>query len=242
MKRTERRHLKQDELATFAANVGDMLEENKRMLTALVAAIVVIGGAALGFYLWRDHVQSSAHSALAEALEVQDAPVGPAANPDAPESGPRFATERAKAQAALTKFKVVADTYPSTDAGIYARYCEASTWLELGSPGEAATSYQLVIDRDGNGVYGRMARLGLAEAQAASGQIDQAASTYKQLAEQKDPTMPADGVLMELGRAYLDAGKTSDAQQVFNKIVQEYPDSPFSVEAKQILDGLKKAA
>jgi len=47
---------------------------------------------------------------------------------------------------------------------------------------------------------------------------------------------------MELGRAYLDAGKTSDAQQVFNKIVQEYPDSPFSVEAKQILDGLKKAA
>jgi TolA-binding protein len=242
MKRTERRHLKDNELAVLAGAVTDAIDERKREITALVVAVLIVGGGALGFYLWRDHVQGAANSALAEAIAVEQAPVGPAADPDAPEHGQRFATERAKAQAALTKFKVVADGYPSTRAGIYARYREASTWLQLGSPAEAVTSYQMVIDKDGNGLYGRMARLGLAEAQAASGQFDQAISTYKQLSEDKNPTIPVDGILMELGRTYLDAGKTADAQQVFNKIVQEYPDSPFSVEARQLLEGLKKNA
>jgi TolA-binding protein len=241
MKRAERRHLKNDELATMAATVAGTFEERKREITALAIAVAVVAGGALGYYLWHGHVQGAARALLADAITVDEAPVGPAANPDAPETGPRFATERAKAQAALTKFKVVADGYPSTDAGIYARYREAATWMLLGSPGEAATSYQLVIDHDGNGLYGQMARLGLAEAQAQSGQVDQAISTYKALVEKKDGTLPVDGVLMELGRTYLDAGKTSDAQQAFNRLIQEYPDSAFSIEAKQILDGLKKA-
>jgi predicted negative regulator of RcsB-dependent stress response len=240
MKRTERRHLKDNELVQFTAAVGDILEEWKREITAAVVAVLVVGGAALGYYLYRDHVQSAAHAALADALAVDEAPVGPPANPDQPEQGQRFATERAKSQAALTKYKIVADGYPGTDAGIYARYREAATWMTLGSPGEAATSFQLVIDHDANGLYGQMARLGLAEAQAQTGQLDQAIATYKTITDKKDSALPVDGVMMELGRTYLDAGKTAEAQQQFNTLVQEYPDSPFSVDARQLLDNLKK--
>ena len=241
MKRTERRHLKDNELERWAANVAEMIEERKRELTTAVVAVLVIGGAVLGYLLYHNHVQAAAHAALADAIAVEEAPVGPPANPDAPDNGLRFSTERAKAQAALTKYKIVADGYPSTDAGIYARYREASTWMLLGSPGEAAASYQLVIDRDGNGLYGQMARLGLAEAQAQSSQFDAAITTYKTIIDKKDTAAPIDGVIMELGRTYLDAGKKAEAQQEFNKLVQEYPDSPFSVEARQMLDSLKKA-
>ncbi|HEX4346042.1 MAG TPA: tetratricopeptide repeat protein, partial [Vicinamibacterales bacterium] len=240
MKRTERRHLKDNELERWASNVANAVEERKRELTAVVVAVLIVGGAALGYVLYRNHVQGSAHAALADAIAIQESPVGPAANPDAPESGQRFATERAKAQAVLTKYKIAADGYPSTDAGIYARYLEASTWMQLGSPGEAATSFQLVIDRDGNGLYGQMARLGLAQAQAQSNQLDAAIASYKSIIDKKDTAAPVDGVIMELGRAYLDAGKTAEAQQELNKLVQEYPDSPFSVEARQMLDALKK--
>jgi predicted negative regulator of RcsB-dependent stress response len=242
MKRTERRHLKENDLEMLAGSVVDFAEREKRTITAVIVAVIVIGGAALGYYLWRDHVQSTAHAALADALKIDDQPVGPASDPDAPGADQRFATERSKAQAALTKFKIVADGYPSTDAGIYARYREASTWMQLGSPGEAITSFQLVIDKDGNGLYGQMAKLGLAEAQAQAGSFDQAIDSLKQMSEAKDSKVPVDGVLMELGRVYNAAGKTKDAEQVFNKIVQEYPDSPFSVEARQLLDGMKKAA
>ena len=61
-------------------------------------------------------------------LPCDEARVGPppAAGSPAP-AGLSFETERAKNQAALTKFKIAADAYPSTDAGIFARYREAAT-------------------------------------------------------------------------------------------------------------------
>ncbi len=166
--------------------------------------------------------------------------VGPPAAPGTPSSGASFATQREKSQAVLTKFKAAADGYPSTDAGVFARYREATTWMALGNPASAATAYQEVVNRGGSSVYAVMARLGLAEAQAQSGQYDQAISTFKELAQRKDGQVPVDGVLIRLGRAYLDAGKRADAEQTFNRLVQEFPDSPFSSDARRALEQLKR--
>jgi len=109
------------------------------------------------------------------------------------------------------------------------------------SPADAAKAYQLVIDRSGDRLYGQMARLGLAEAQARAGQYDQAINAFKELAQRKDGPLPVDGILMQLGRAYLDAGRPNEAQQTFNRLVEEFPDSPFNAEAKRQLETLKKA-
>jgi outer membrane protein assembly factor BamD (BamD/ComL family) len=114
--------------------------------------------------------------------------------------------------------------------------------MVLGNPAEAAKAYQAVIDRAGNNIYGQTARLGLAGAQARSGQFEQAITGYKDLAQRKEGGLPIDGILMELGRVYRDAGRASDAQQTFNRVVQEFPDSPFNADAKRELDALKKPA
>jgi TolA-binding protein len=97
-----------------------------------------------------------------------------------------------------------------------------------------------VIDRDGNGIYGQMARLGLAESQSRSGQYDQAIKTFQEMAQRKDGPLPVDGILMQLARTYLDAGKRAEAQQTFNRIVEEFPDSPYNGDAKRELDNLKR--
>ena len=47
---------------------------------------------------------------------------------------------------------------------------------------------------------------------------------------------------MELGRVYRDAGRAGEAQQTFNRLIEEFPDSPFNADAKRELDALKKAA
>jgi hypothetical protein len=52
-----------------------------------------------------------------------------------------------------------------------------------------------------------MSRLGLAEAQAQTGQYEQAINTFKDLAQRKDGEVPVDGVLLRLGRVYVDAGR-----------------------------------
>jgi TolA-binding protein len=86
-----------------------------------------------------------------------------------------------------------------------------------------------------------MARLGQAEAQARAGQLDNAIATFNALSQQKDGSLPVDGILLQLGQAYRGAGKVADAEQTFNRLIQEFPDSPFAPDARRELDTMKKS-
>lgn len=242
MKRTERQHLKENELQTFARQAREAIDAKKRETTALIAIIVAVGAVAIAFFGWREHVNGKAHALLAEAMAVQDARIGPPPAPGTPAAGLYFPTERERAQAALTKFKIAADAYPSSDAGLFARYQQGALSLTLGTPQGAIEAYQQVIAKAGDSVYAQTARLGLAEAQARAGQYDQAINTFKELAQRKDGPLPVDGILMQLGRTYLQAGKRADAQQTFNRLVEEYPESAFAGDARKEIETLKKAA
>ena len=73
-------------------------------------------------------------------------------------------SQRARqAGSGVSKFLAAADAYPDTTAGIAARYHAAATLAALGRQAEARQRYAEVIDRDGRGVYGKMAKLGQAE-------------------------------------------------------------------------------
>jgi tetratricopeptide (TPR) repeat protein len=241
MKRAERHHLKENELTVLARQAREAVETRKRETTFTIAAVVIVGAAVLGYVAWRDRVDSRAEALLAEASAVASTRIGPPVAPGTPGAGPSFATERARAEAAIVKFKAAADTYPSNDAGIFARYQEGTLHIALGNEAGAVAAYQQVIDHAGaDHIYGRMARIAIAEAQAKSGQYEQAINIFRELAQVTDGPLPVDGILMQLGLAYRDAGKTADAQQTFDRIVKEFPDSPFNTEAKKELDNLKK--
>jgi tetratricopeptide (TPR) repeat protein len=240
MKTKERHHLKENELGRLARSARETVQTRRSEATGLVTIAVIVAAIGIGYFAWREHVQTKAHGLLAQAMAVQDARVGPPPAPGTPAGGLYFPTERERSQAALTKFKIAADAYPSTDAGVYARYQEGATSLALGSTPGAIAAYQQVIKESGDNFYGQMARLGLAEAQARAGQYDPAINTFKELAQRKDGPLPVDGILMQLGRTYLEAGKRADAQQTFNRLVDEYPESPFTGEARKEIDTLKK--
>ncbi len=126
MKRTERHHLKENELSVLAKSARRVAEERSGPLLSFVVALAVLAVLALGYFGWRGRVEGRAGALLADASIVETARVGPPAAPGAPSAGLTFPTEREKLQAALTKFKAVADQYPSTDAGLFARYREAT--------------------------------------------------------------------------------------------------------------------
>ena len=239
MKRAERHHLKENELQRLAVKARGMVEERRSEATGFIIGAIVLAVAAAGYFMWREHVQSRAHALLADAIGAQEARI---AVPGTPAAAGTYPTERARLEAAVVKFKAAADAYPSTDAGIFARYQEAADQLALGNASAAAAAYQEVIRQAGDTISGQMARLGLAVSQARAGQYDQAINAFKELAQRKDGPLPVDGILMELGRTYRDAGKRADAQQTFNRLVSVYPDSQFTQEAKRELDTLNKAA
>jgi len=88
-------------------------------------------------------------------------------------------------------------------------------------------------------LYGRMATLGKADAQARAGQLDAAISTWKGIVGDANADLPKDAVLIELARAYVQKGNTEEAKKAFNEIVEKHPDSPYLAEARTELDNLK---
>jgi TolA-binding protein len=246
MKSIERHQLKEDEFITTLQDTFARIDEHRRQVIWAVAALVVIAGTVGGVIWWRQDVNSKAAALLAEAQVVAEAPVVPPAPPAAagtttPPPAPTpgsYPTEHAKLEAALPKYLAAADAYPSSESGLAARYAAAGTLVALGRPAEAATRYQEVIDRAGSGLYGRMARLGLASVQAAQGKYDPAIATFKELAAtSKD--LPVDGILMQLARTYAAAGKKVEASQTYKRVTDEFPTSPYAADARKEIDALK---
>ncbi len=247
MKAAERRHLRENELVGLVADITERIQPYRGVIIGVVAGMVVVVLGFGGYSWWRDRAQSQATAALAEAMVVLEArvvPPAPSAGTSAPPAAATqpagtYPNEQAKVAAALPKLKAAADAYPNTQPGIVARYQLASALLETGKPAEAVGAFAQVIAADATGIYGRMAQLGKAEAHAAAGQYDQAIAIFKELAAKKDGDVPADAVLMQLGRTYVAAGRSDDAAKSFQQVIEQYPDSPYQADAKKALDEIR---
>jgi len=249
MKTKHRRELKQNDVAQMVAAARTFLDENGRQLTWAVVAIIVVGVAVAGLLAYRTREQARGTELLAQATVVLNTAVVPVNAETKPGDAPAaagigakgtFSTETQKLNTAVPKLRAAADAYPDTAAGIQARYHLAASLAALGQQKEAITQFDEVVRRAGNdSLYGRMAQLGKAEAQFASGETDAAIATWKELAAKKDANLPEDAILMQLGRAYQAKGNTADAKKTFTDIVDNHPDSPYVAEARKELDSLK---
>jgi len=212
-----------------------------KIVTVVVVAILLAGG----YAWWRQSRNASANTLLASGLSVEEAPViaptEPAPGSPIPvQQAGTYATEQAKNEAALPALMKAADAYPNTDAGITARYHAAGTLAALGRYAEAEQRYQEVVDKAPNRLYGRMARLGLADVQVLQGKYDSAIKIYQDATTDSNSQLPLDGVLMQLGRAYLKAGKKNEAAHAFTRVVEEFPQSAYASDARREMEEAKK--
>jgi TolA-binding protein len=245
MKSIERHKLKENQLARSVAAARDMLTTRQGDITRIVVAAAVIIAIVAGYTLWRQSRNAKADAALALGLALFEAPVVPAAAPAPGSPMPvqqagTFQTEQAKLEAALPKLMEAADAHPNTDAGIAARYYAASALASLGRFAEAEQRYQEVVDRAGSRIYGRTARLGLADAQAAQKKYDGAIDIYRSLSTDTNSQIPIDGVLMALGRTYLQAGRADEAARAFSRVVDEFPQSVYAADARRQREEARK--
>jgi len=97
-----------------------------------------------------------------------------------------------------------------------------------------------VVDKAGNRVYGRTAKLGLADVQVLQGKYDNAIKIYQEAATDSNSQLPLDGVLMQLGRAYMKAGKKTEAAHAFTRVVEEFPTSAYAADARREMEEAKK--
>ncbi|HET7695246.1 MAG TPA: tetratricopeptide repeat protein, partial [Vicinamibacterales bacterium] len=239
MKSTERHRLKENEFAHTVARTREMVEQRRKEVATIAIALIAVTVVVGGYFAWRASRDSKSEALLAGALAVAEAPVY-TPPPPAPGSPPpvqppgTFRTERERLEAALPKLQAAADAYPNSNAGITARYHLAAALAELGRFAEAEQRYNEVLQKAGSrSIYRQTARLGIGEAQLAQGKGDAAMTTFKELSTDTNSQLPVDGVLMQLGRAAIAAGKTDEATRAFTRVVDEFPQSLYVSEARE---------
>ena len=244
MKSTERHKLKQNDFATTVARMRASLEARQATIVRVLVVLVVLVGIAAAVAWWRSTQEARANELLADALATYEMPVVPP-QPPAPGSPPplpqpgTFQSEQERLDAALPKFLEAAEANPGSQAAVTARYHAASILASLGRHAEAEEHYRQVSERAGDGIYGRTARLGMAESQLAQGKHDSAIEIYTAFSRDAGSPIPLDGILMQLGRAYARAGRTEEAVRSFTRIVDEFPQSPYAAEARRHMAEVK---
>ena len=238
MKTKERHHLKQNEFAETAARVTTAFTENRQRVGLIVAGVVGVALIAGGFGYWRKQRTDRAGELLGAAMSTSYAQIAPASSlPGAQQAPGTYPTVAARGDAAIKAFDDVIARYGSTTEGRAAAYYKASEQLALGKFAEAEAGFRDVA-ASGSSVYGPMAQLGLAETLVAAKKHDEAIKILTDLSANRDTTLPVDGILVQLARANVKAGKTADARAAFKRVTDEFPDSPYAGEARQELAAL----
>ncbi len=247
MKTTERHELKHNEVADTLQEALVRLERNRSTLLTGVAAVVVAGLAWGAYSFFTAQRNTKAGALLAQALVVAESqvvpPIAPAPGQAAPPQAPNtFPSETARLEAALPRFIAAADAYPSTQAGISARFQAAATLAALGKTDAARKQYEAVVAADGRGLYGRMARLAVAELNVKAKQFDPAIATLRELSLDARGDLPVDAILVQLAQAYAAAGKKTEAHQALTRVTTEFATSPYAADARKLLGSLKAGA
>jgi tetratricopeptide (TPR) repeat protein len=209
MKRTERHHLKEDEMAHGLSWLVDFFNRYRRetflVAGALVFAVVVFGG----LILLRAHSRSVESRAIGE---IGDLAAEIAQKPEKLADLEKLAAKGGTARLANMEL---------------ARY-----WAEKSDWAKAESYLGRIADGRKDLLYYQTEDL---KAQVALGkkEFDKAIAIYKKIGDEKPKVYPLDAALFHLAQSYELKGEAKEALDIYKKLQTDYAQSYYGYEASQ---------
>lgn len=176
MARITRKELKSDKFALEVEHTFTFFEEHQKELIRYGGAAAAVALVIAGIMLYSRHEHNVREDALARAIQVQEAPVGP----PSPGQNLNFPTQEAKDEVALKAFQEVLNKYSGSDEGEIAEYYIGCIKADQGKLNEAEKSFKNVADK-GSKDYASLAKFSLAQIYFADNLADQGENALRDL-------------------------------------------------------------
>jgi predicted negative regulator of RcsB-dependent stress response len=209
--RITRKQLKTDKFALEVEHTFTFFEEHQRELIRYGALAVVVVLLIVGFAAYRRNQHAARETALAQAIRIQEAPVGQSGS-----GGLSFPSEDAKSQASLKAFTDLRTKYPGTTEGDIAQYYLGSIKADQGKLAEAEKLF-LDASQKGDDKYASLARLSLAQIYFADGRDTQGEKTLRDLMASPTIFVSKDQATLALAR-YLLPKKPAEARKLLDPL------------------------
>lgn len=227
-RRITRKQLKQDDEFVSAAEwIFRWVADNRRQLTAAICAVCVAALAWWGINSWMGSRTDDASLLLFHAVQAfeGDAVAGslvPGGDIDAAE----------------IEFLQVVDTYGASDQAEMAKLYLTRIALSRGQTDEARSALVELSLKNGDNVIGRLATLDLIDLRIASGQVAEVAAELEAMIVGQSEGLPRDAALYKLGEVFVSSGEPERARSYFERLVEEFPESPYLMNAQLKLNEL----
>jgi len=209
--RITRKELKADKFALEVGLTVTFFEEHQKEIIrygSLAAVVIVL---ILGFSYYQRKQHAERQHALAEAIRVQEAPVGQSAT-----GGLSFPSEDAKNQAALKAFGDLATRYSGSDEAEIAQYYLGSIKADQGKLAESEKGF-LEVSQKGDQKYASLAKLSLAQIYFADGRDAQGEKILRDLMANPTIFVSKEQATLTLARYFI-AKKPAEARKLLEPL------------------------
>jgi TolA-binding protein len=232
MRREHRRELQHDRFVDEVGSLWSKAGENQRLLIVIGVVVVAVVLGVYGFYFYRNTRERDAQKAFTAAAEVIDSPLLPPAGGQA-QPGAKYKTEPERNAAAQSQFQQVETKFSGTDAADVAKLYLARLDAGRGDVNDARKLLEQFIGDHPKHVLVGSARFSLFQLRIENGEASKVASELQAEITKPDPILPADTLLVLLAHAYDAQGNGNKSRDTYRRIVTEFPDSPYAVEAQR---------
>jgi TolA-binding protein len=230
MDRQHRRELKHDRFVDEIGVLSTRARENQRVLVSLAVGALVVALVTYGVYFYRSNQERKAQDLLAAAIDTIESPL---VTPNQPNPKAKFKTEAERSAAAEKQFKDLKAKYSGTDAADVADLYLARISAGRGDVAGARKLLQNFIQDHPKHLLVGGARYSLYQMRIESGEAQQVMTELDAELAKKDPVLPQDSLLVLLAHSYEVQGNDQKSRDTYKRIVTEYPDSPFALEAQR---------
>lgn len=230
-----RKELKQDKIKESIEHGAEAVLSHSQLTLIVLVIVLVIAASWGGWTIYHDRQTAQASGAYEAAMKIYSARIAPAPDPTEPNE-PVFPDEASRSQAAEQKFLAVADKYPGTTPGKYARYYAALCLEDLERQNQALEELKK-LSSGGDKELAAMAQFQTATIYARTGKPDDAIKLYRALADKTYAFVPKPIVLLDLA-ALLRQSNPQEAAKIYQQVKKDFPDTPISEEADRGLEFL----
>lgn len=208
---SKRHELREDKVITGYARAWEFFDQNRTLVYGILAGIVVLVLAVVGYVLLQHQKNADAERMLGSVIAVYE------------QGNYRQALDGTDDQTGLL---AIADEYGGTEAGNLATFYAADALFRLGEYDQALELFE-EFDKPDN-LVGASAYAGMASIYEVKGEYERAGDLYRRAATTFESDVLSPQYLLNAGGAYEEAGDYSEAVDVYEAIQDDYPDSSIA--------------
>lgn len=226
--RLTRKDLKRNDLVATMGQTVQYVSRHRRGATEAVAILAAAGVLVAGVIVFRAYRENEAGKELSAGLAALEVPLS--GEPRASGSSKVYSSAAEREREAQEHFRRSA-ARRATVAGRAASVILAARDVKPPASGQTLER----VAREGHGEIAAMAELDAARLLAGQGKTTEAVERLKRAIESPNAAAPKDALLFALAEIYEKAGSDTDARAIYQRLINDYPNSPYRADARQKL-------